>query len=133
MPVAYQRRAARVLLLEPDPDLGETIAFGLRERGARVRVVTTAAEALLVARRERPDIFLTELMRLFCGRSIVTAVGELAPSAQLPIVAMAETPAKKVPENIRRRTVFVLRKPFDLRALGDVVASSRRVDAGLSA
>lgn len=52
----------KVLIVEDEVDLLELIDFNLRQAGYETLLVATGAEALAVARAERPDCILLDLM-----------------------------------------------------------------------
>jgi two-component system, OmpR family, phosphate regulon response regulator PhoB len=53
---------ARVVVIEDEPDQQEILRYNLGAAGHQVRVAATGGEGLLVAREERPDIVLLDLM-----------------------------------------------------------------------
>jgi two-component system phosphate regulon response regulator PhoB len=52
----------KILIVEDEVDLLELIDFNLRQAGYETLLVSTGAEALAVARAERPDCILLDLM-----------------------------------------------------------------------
>ena len=53
---------ARVLVIEDEADLQEILRYNLGQAGHEVRVAATAKEGLRVAREQRPDIILLDVM-----------------------------------------------------------------------
>jgi CheY-like chemotaxis protein len=51
-----------VLIVDDEADVSEVLAFTLRREGFRVQTASEAAEALALARSERPDIVLLDVM-----------------------------------------------------------------------
>ena len=51
-----------LLLVEDEPDLRETLGFGLRRRGFRVEPAETGEQGVELAKRLRPDLVLLDLM-----------------------------------------------------------------------
>jgi DNA-binding response OmpR family regulator len=51
-----------ILLVEPDPACGRTLAEVLRRGGDHVRIVRTASQALLAAGREEYDVAVVDLL-----------------------------------------------------------------------
>lgn len=51
-----------VLVVDDEADVCEVLAFWLRREGLRVLTASEAAEGLAVARAERPDIVLLDVM-----------------------------------------------------------------------
>jgi len=54
--------AAKVLIVEDDPNLLDTIEYNLKNEGYRVATARDGARALDVARREKPDLIILDLM-----------------------------------------------------------------------
>jgi DNA-binding response OmpR family regulator len=52
----------RVLLVEDDPTLRETVAYNLRAQGYEVLLAADGYQALAAARREQPDLLLLDVM-----------------------------------------------------------------------
>jgi PAS domain S-box-containing protein len=61
MPTAPSLDGLFVLVVDDDPDAQDLIATLLEERGARVRAVGSAAEALAALEAERPDVLLSDI------------------------------------------------------------------------
>lgn len=53
---------AKVLIVEDEPSLVETLEYTLARQGYEVRTATDGLEALEVARRERPDLIVLDIM-----------------------------------------------------------------------
>lgn len=53
---------AKILIVDDEPDLVETIRFSLELEGYNVLVATNGEEGLNVARQEKPDLILLDLM-----------------------------------------------------------------------
>jgi len=53
---------ASVLVIEDNPDIVEILQYNLGQAGHQVRVAVTGREGLRLAREERPDIVLLDLM-----------------------------------------------------------------------
>jgi len=54
--------AAKILIVEDDPNLLDTIEYNLRSEGYHVVTAGDGARALDVARREKPDLIILDLM-----------------------------------------------------------------------
>src|ERR1041384_2615322 len=52
----------RVLVVDDEPDIAGLVAYHLAKAGYRVSTAATGAEALKVARAERPDLVVLDLM-----------------------------------------------------------------------
>jgi DNA-binding response OmpR family regulator len=53
---------AKILIVDDEPDLAETVRFSLELEGYNVLVATNGEEGLNVARQEKPDLILLDLM-----------------------------------------------------------------------
>ena len=53
---------AKILIVDDEPDLAETVRFSLELEGYSVLVATNGEEGLNVARQEKPDLILLDLM-----------------------------------------------------------------------
>jgi len=53
---------AKILIVDDEPDLVETIRFSLELEGYNVLVASNGEEGLNVARQEKPDLILLDLM-----------------------------------------------------------------------
>jgi DNA-binding response OmpR family regulator len=53
---------AKILIVDDEPDLVETIRFSLELEGHNVLVATNGEEGLNLARQEKPDLILLDLM-----------------------------------------------------------------------
>src|ERR1700735_405954 len=53
---------ARVLVIEDDPDLQEVLRYNLGAAKHEVRIASTGGDGLRLAREERPDIVLLDMM-----------------------------------------------------------------------
>jgi two-component system phosphate regulon response regulator PhoB len=53
---------AQILVIEDERDLQQVLAYNLRQAGHQVRAAMTAQEGLRLAREERPDLILLDLM-----------------------------------------------------------------------
>ena len=98
MPPAPSLAGIFVLVVDDDPEALHLIATLLAERGARVRTVASAAEALSALEEERPDVLLSDiempgqdgyaLMRTI--RALPDERGGRIPAAALTAYARAE-------------------------------------------
>ena len=53
---------AKILIVDDEPDLAETVRFSLELEGYNVLVATNGEEGLNAARQEKPDLILLDLM-----------------------------------------------------------------------
>ena len=79
----------RILVVEDDSDNGEYLVRLLEETGFQTLLATTAAEAIRVARRERPDLVLMDVrLAEGDGRAAARELKAAAETAAIPIVAV---------------------------------------------
>ena len=79
----------RILVVEDEPDNGEYLVRLLEETGFQTLLATTAAEAVRIARRERPDLVLMDVrLAEGDGRAAARELKAAAETAAIPIVAV---------------------------------------------
>ena len=79
----------RILVVEDDSDNGEYLVRLLEETGFQTLLATTAAEAIRVARRERPDLVVMDVrLAEGDGRAAARELKAAAETAAIPIVAV---------------------------------------------
>lgn len=124
--------AARILVVDDDPDLLDLIVMRLRSAGYEVAAAASGAEALRSFRAERPRAVLTDLrMDSMDGHALFERLHAEAPS--LPVIIL--TAHGTIPDAVAatQRGVFsFLTKPFDgrelLERIADAVALSPPID-----
>jgi len=79
----------RILVVEDEPDNGEYLVRLLEETGFQTLLATTAAEAIRIARRERPDLVLMDVrLAEGDGRAAARELKAAAETAAIPIIAV---------------------------------------------
>jgi DNA-binding response OmpR family regulator len=58
----HETKPTRVLVVEDDEAIRETIAYNVRKQGYRCLVAANGLEGLRILRRERPDLMILDLM-----------------------------------------------------------------------
>jgi DNA-binding response OmpR family regulator len=77
--------ATSILLIEPDSSSAAYMQAALRRAGYDVTTASNGKEGLIVAWRDQPDMFLTELdLPDFPGQSSSAACGRCPHGAQVP-------------------------------------------------
>ncbi|MEO0108211.1 MAG: response regulator [candidate division WOR-3 bacterium] len=79
MPPAQQK----ILIVDDDADFRQSLGFFLESQGYAVRQATDARQGLLLARLERPDLIIMDLMMSERTEGLF-AIQELRRSADLP-------------------------------------------------
>jgi DNA-binding response OmpR family regulator len=111
--------AAKILAVDDDPDVLDLISLKLEEAGFIVATATSGTVALEMAKADRPDLVILDLMMPeMSGLDVCRALKKDPHTAHVPIIMLT---AKK--SEIDRIVGFELGaddympKPFDLREL----------------
>jgi len=110
--------AARVLVVEDDPEFKTTLECLLTSQGHEVDVVNNGAEAIsfLEANEERPDVVLVDLlMPGIVGNELLEYLRDDDKLAEIPVAIVSASP-QLAPEGYP-----VFPKPIDSRSLLDFV------------
>jgi len=117
----------RVLVVEDEADARHLLAAVLQKRGARVFMAASAAEALEVLERERPDVLLSDIaLQEQDGYELIRRVRSLPPERGGRIPAAALTGYGRLEDRMRALSAgFQLHaaKPVEPAELVAVVAS----------
>lgn len=105
-----------MLLVEDDPSIAETVTIGLERAGFQVRTRGDGAEGLELARRERFDAVILDVM--LPSRDGFEVCRELRRSSDVPIVMLtARADATDVVAGLELGADDYVTKPFDLPVL----------------
>jgi CheY-like chemotaxis protein len=111
----------KILVVDDEPVIRESIAELLEAEGYRVAALARADEALATLRRERAALVLVDLvMPAMTGADLVQAVRADPALNSVRVVVM--TAAMPSPADAKLAADGVLRKPFELEDLLDTVA-----------
>jgi DNA-binding response OmpR family regulator len=109
---------SRILVVEDDPDISESLASLLRDEGYDVEVAADGVLAVEAACKSPPDLVLLDLMlpRLD-GVGVAAELDKMGLGlSRVPIVLVSA--GHQLAEAARKiGTTFVLRKPFELREI----------------
>jgi|SRR5580698_3060676 DNA-binding response OmpR family regulator len=108
----------RVLLVDDDPELLESVRIALMLRGYEVLTACDGAEALARAERDRPDLMVLDLV--MPRRSGLTVLDRMRCTAlrSTPIIMMTATDEERHRDAAKLRGVSVfLSKPFAIEQL----------------
>jgi DNA-binding response OmpR family regulator len=114
---------ARILIVDDEPDIVETLDFALRRRGFAVRCAYDGDEALRLAKDEPPDLMLLDVMLPGTnGYEVSRRLKETMPAGQeFPIVLLTarrvNSPEREEFVSTWSRADSVLYKPFALDRL----------------
>ena len=115
---------ARILLVDDDPAVCESLADALRHSGHEVDRAATTAEALASAERNRPDLVVADL-RLGDedGMEVIDRLRERL--GDVPAVFITGYgDAQSLSEASRRHPVEMLNKPIDLERLRNAIRAA---------
>jgi DNA-binding response OmpR family regulator len=124
---SFQRRATerpRILVIDDEPDLCETLEMVLSEAGYAVTTAASGDAAVELAKRESFDLVMTDLrMPGLGGVETVAALKRLHPAMAVLVVSGYAS------DEARRRcreegVTWIIHKPFDLDELLDVVRAA---------
>lgn len=108
----------RVLLVDDDPELLESVRIALTVRGYEVLTACDGAEALARVERDRPDLMVLDLV--MPRRSGLTVLDRMrcTPMRSTPIIMMTATDEERHRDAAKMRGVSVfLSKPFAIEQL----------------
>src|SRR5437773_2779429 len=89
-----------VLVVEDDPDVQAVIVGALTSAGYRVLAARTGMEALLLARREKPDaITLDLLLPVMTGEEVLRRLEQDEFGRQIPIVVVSAYTRRLAPNH----------------------------------
>lgn len=107
----------RILLVDDEQDLRETLADLLSGAGYRVTAADSGTAALTAARADRFDLLLTDLrMPGMDGAETVTAIKAIDPAIRV-IVATGYSSEEVTADCYRRGADDIVAKPFDIEEL----------------
>jgi CheY-like chemotaxis protein len=120
---------ALVLVVDDDEYIVRILSEVLLDEGYRVVAAHDGAEAIALVRRERPDVVLLDLMMPNVSGWSFLDMYRRTPPPHAPVIVVSAIPpsALKLPEEDVRE---VVRKPFSVDRLLEVVATTTGRDAG---
>lgn len=111
--------AARVLVVEDEPDIAALIAYQLTREGFRVETVATGTDALAAVAREIPDLMvLDRMLPGLSGDEVLARLRSEAATASLPVLVL--TARREQEDRIQGLELGAddyLTKPFSPREL----------------
>lgn len=122
------RHRARILLAEDDASLRSILAKFLRADGDEVvelsdggRLLVELAACVRPSSGGVPDLIVSDVqMPIMTGLEMAIAIREVW--KETPLVLMTAFPDPELAARVRLLDAHLLPKPFDIEALGDVVA-----------
>ncbi len=116
MTTQAERRAHRILLVEDEPGLAESVRYALGSEGFDVIVADTGVSGLESARANQPDLILLDLM--LPGMSGLDVCRQIRTSSDVPIIMLTAKDAEsdKV-AGLELGADDYMTKPFSMREL----------------
>ena len=129
MPDPEADHVCQILVVDDEPDLRELLVDALSDMDVKVHTAATGAEAVRLARKQRPDLVVTDL---FLGDShglevlddIRLTMGEVP-----AVVITGHRDASVLTRASRRRPVELMTKPLDLDRLRNTIREELRRQA----
>lgn len=117
------RATRKILIVEDDPDIRETLRLYLEAAGYNVSSAANGEEALrLLDRSAKPCLILLDMMMpVMDGWAFLAALGENEALAAVPVAVVTAYPSEITSEMPWDQVEEVLRKPVDLRELMETV------------
>lgn len=119
----------RVLVAEDDQDIARLITLQLRHQGYQVRLAEDGAQALSLARNERPDVILLDwMMPVMDGLETMTVLKADPDLSQIPVIMMtAKARNQDIQTGLSAGAAAYLVKPFPLEELSSAIQDVLRV------
>jgi DNA-binding response OmpR family regulator len=119
----------RILIVDDEPDIVETLAFRLEQEGYAVITAGDGLEGLEKARNESPDLIVLDVMMPKLDGFQVARLLKFDEQYQhIPIVMLtAKTQEQDEATGIKTGADDYVKKPFDSQTLMDVIR--KRLDA----
>ena len=110
-----------ILIVEDDPNVGESIRLLLKKRGFSILLASNGKEALHLFRQENVDLVITDLvMPKMDGIELLEAVKGLKPETEV-IVISAQGTIEKVVQAMKLGAFDFIEKPINPRVISFVV------------
>lgn len=114
----------RILVADDDPFIRRLVVFTLKKRGYEILEAGDGAAALKLARQEKLNLAVLDvLMPEMTGLEVTKALSQDPATAHIPIVIVsANAQQSDIDAGLASGAVAYLIKPFEPRALGERVA-----------
>ncbi len=119
-----QATVHNVLVVDDEPDICELLVDALTADELRVATASSGGEAIRIARKDRPDILVTDLLLGDCtGLDVIDQLGEMLDCSIPAVVITGQGDPKWLSEASRRRPVELITKPLDIDRLRNTIES----------
>lgn len=110
--------AGRVLVVDDDSALRESVAQVLEDEGYTVDRATDGVAAMAYVAKNRPDLILLDvLMPNMNGRQVLEKLRGNQDTANIPILVMSAVSGIEANRSVAQDAADVVEKPFDLEEL----------------
>ena len=110
-----------ILIVEDDPNVGESIRLLLEKRGYSILLASNGKEALSLFRREMVDLVITDLvMPKMDGMALLEQVKKLRPETEV-IVISAQGTIEKAVQAMKMGAFDFIEKPINPKVIALVV------------
>lgn len=120
-----------ILIVDDEPDIVDLLQEHLSDEGYATLAAATGTEAVLLARREQPDLILLDVMMPgMTGFEVCNVLQDAPQTRAIPVIfltAVTEMPRKVM--GLRMGGQDYVTKPFDLRELSARVEVALRTGA----
>jgi len=113
----------KILVVDDEPDAVKMMEMRLSHEGYEVLKAYDGAEAVKIARKERPDLILLDiLMPVMDGAETAAKLRELPETKNIPVIFITclFTKEDAMQETVRGGTLFVS-KPYDAEELSRII------------
>lgn len=116
--------SARILVADDDPFIRRLVAFTLQKRGYTVLEANDGVAALELARQEKPDLAVLDiLMPEMNGLEVTQTLAQDPTTAHIPILILsASAQQAEIEAGLASGATAYIIKPFEPRVLGERVA-----------
>lgn len=120
-----------ILLVDDEPYLTFMVGGRLRERGAEVRIASSADEALKMAAERVPNLIITDFqMPRMSGLDMAKALRAQPQTADVPLIMLTSRAHRVSPQELAATSIrHLVAKPFSFRELVPLVAEFCDIDA----
>ena len=121
-------KPARILVVDDEADLVETIRFRLEQEGHQVLTAVDGLQGLATARSEQPDLIVLDVMMpRLGGQDVLRALRRSSATAGTPVIMATALGGDDATGEILVEADAYIRKPYDLAVLIDEID---RIDRG---
>jgi CheY-like chemotaxis protein len=129
-----EKTVARILLIDDEPMIRTVLRYELEPLGHEVLLAEEGMRGVALARRQRPDLIILDLMMpILDGHSVMEMLQGEERTARIPVIVLTAVTLEAVRRQcLAEGAAHVLAKPFNaielLKVIGDVLGDT--ADAG---